>query len=308
MKTEEVDDQKQLTGWDTWILAGRPKTLPAAAAPVIVGAALAWREGEFELYPALAALMTALLLQIGANLANDVFDYRRGADRPDRLGPVRVTATGLLTPRQVLTGMWLVFGVSALLGIYLIWVAGWPVLLIGIGAILSAIAYTGGPFPLGYYGLGDLFVFIFFGLAAVVGTYFVQARTLIPAAWWAAVPMGLLTVAILVVNNLRDIEGDRAAGKHTLAVRLGVKGARAEYLLCLSGAYLGLAMMWLSGQASPWVLLGWLSLPQGYNLVRQIYRLQGKPLNKTLAGTGQLELLFGLLFGTGLIIEGLVKF
>lgn len=284
-----------------WLLAARPRTLPAAAAPVIVGTALALADGLFRPGPALAALLTALLLQIGANVANDVFDYYRGADTPERQGPLRVTQAGLLTPRQTLAGMWTIFGLTGLLGLYLAFVAGWPVILVGLAAIAAAILYTGGPLPFGYYGLGDLFVFIFFGLVAVGGTYYVQAGQLSAAALWSAVPIGLLTTAILVVNNLRDIETDRKAGKLTLAVRLGAAGARIEYLLCLAGAYLAPILMWVAGVSSPWVMLAWLSLPLAVRLVRQIYRETGRALNLALAGTGQFELVFAVLFSIGLL-------
>jgi 1,4-dihydroxy-2-naphthoate octaprenyltransferase len=285
-----------------WLLAARPKTLPAAAATALAGSAVAYAQGAFRLGPALAALLTALLLQIGANLANDVYDYYRGADQGERLGPTRVTQAGLLTPRQVLAGMWLVFALAALLGVYLIAQAGWPALLIGALAILSAIAYTGGPFPLAYNALGDVFVFLFFGLASVCGTYYVQARTLTPAALWAAVPMGLLTVNILVVNNLRDIAADARVGKKTLAVLWGARGARREFLCCLAGAYLALPLMWLAGAADGWVMLAWLSLPAAASLNRAVWRQEGRALNRVLAQAGRLELLFGLLFSLGLIL------
>jgi len=289
-------------GLQVWLLAARPKTLPAASAPVIVGIALALHDGQFQLGPALAAFMAALLLQVGANLANDVFDYYKGADSVERLGPVRVTTAGYLQPQAVMAGMWVVFGLAVLLGIYLTIVAGWPVIAIGLLSILSAISYTGGPFPLGYYGLGDLFVFLFFGLAAVCGTYYVQAGSVSALAWWAAVPMGLLTVAILVVNNLRDIKTDRAAGKRTLAVRLGVQGTRLEYAFCLAGAYLAPLLMVIAGLAGIWLLLVWLSAPLAYQLLRFVYRTDGEPLNRALARTGQLELLYSLLFAIGLVI------
>jgi 1,4-dihydroxy-2-naphthoate octaprenyltransferase len=285
-----------------WIQAIRPKTLPAAAAPVIVGAAAAIGDGFFGWLPALAALLGALLLQIGANLANDVFDYHRGADSEGRLGPARVTQAGLLSTTQVLRGMWIVFGLATLVGIYLTLVAGWPVILIGIAAILAAIAYTGGPFPLGYYGLGDLFVFIFFGPVAVCGTYFVMAGMVSVTTAWASIPMGLLTVAILVVNNLRDLYTDRTAGKRTLAVRFGAKVVRLEYVFCLVGAYLIPALMVMLDIYAYWVMLTWLSLPLALRWARFIFKEEGRPLNLALAGTGQLELLFGLLFGLGLIV------
>jgi 1,4-dihydroxy-2-naphthoate octaprenyltransferase len=285
-----------------WLLAARPKTLPAAAAPVIVGSAAAISDGVFQVGPALAALVGALLLQIGANFANDVFDFKKGADTIDRLGPVRVTQAGLLSPGQVMFGMWLTFGLAALIGLYLIAVGGWPILVIGLLSIAAAIAYTGGPFPLGYHGLGDLFVFIFFGLVAVCGSYYVQAGTVSPAAFWAAVPVGLLATAILVVNNLRDIKTDERAGKKTLAVRFGRKGAQIEYVLLLGLAYVIPPAMSFSGVASLWVLLSWLSLPLVGTLIRLVMRETGRPLNQALAGTARLELIYSFLLALGLII------
>lgn len=259
-------------------------------------------EQLFQLAPALAALLAALLLQIGSNLANDVFDFKKGADTAGRLGPLRVTQAGLLTPNQVMTGMALVFGLAALIGLYLIWVGGWPIVVIGLAAIVSAIAYTGGPFPLGYYGLGDLFVFIFFGLAAVIGTYYVQAGSVSPLAVWAAVPVGLLVVNILVVNNLRDLDTDRAAGKKTLAVRLGRRGAQAEYLLLLALAYFIPLLLWLLKLTPVWVLLACFSLPAARRPVRLILTEQGRSLNQALAGTARLALIYALLFSVGLVL------
>ncbi len=282
-------------------MASRPKTLPAAAAPVVVGTAVAISDGLFSFGPALAALSGALLLQVGANLANDVFDFKKGADTTRRLGPVRVTQAGLLSPGQVLLGMWLTFGLAALAGLYLALVGGWPVVAIGLFSIAAAIAYTAGPFPLGYNGLGELFVFIFFGPVAVGGTYYVQAGALSPTALWSALPIGLLAMAILVVNNLRDIDTDRAAGKKTLAVRLGARGARIEYLLLVGGAYAIPLLMWLLGLSGPWPLLSWLSWPLVLPLVRFIRREKGRPLNPALARTAQLELAYAALFALGLL-------
>jgi 1,4-dihydroxy-2-naphthoate polyprenyltransferase len=301
-----TDNIQNLTPWKIWMLAARPKTLPAAAAPVVMGSAVAFWDGLFRPGPALAAVLAALLLQIGANLANDVFDFHRGADAKGRLGPVRVTQAGLLTPRQVTLGMWFCFGLAALLGIYLAIVGGWPVIVIGLASIAAAIAYTGGPFPLGYNGLGDLFVFIFFGLVAVCGTYYVQALRLTWLAVWCALPMGFLITAILVVNNLRDIDTDRAAGKRTLAVRLGVQGTRGEYLLLVLGAYVVAFVLWLVGLAPAWVLLVIISIPLAFSLARTIWTVSGRPLNKALGGTGQLALFYSGLFALGLIIGKLV--
>jgi len=297
-----IKNSAELTPVQIWLMAIRPKTLPAAASPVILGSALALRDGQFQFGPALATLLCALLLQIGANLANDVFDYHRGADASGRLGPIRVTQAGLLEPAQVIRGMWIVFVTASLIGIYLTLMASWPVLLMGLFAILAAISYTGGPFPLGYYGLGDLFVFIFFGPVALCGTYFIQAGEITWDAILISLPMGFLIVDILVVNNLRDIETDRLAGKQTLAVRLGVKGTRIEYLLCLIAAFLVPLGMWWKGMLSAWVLLVFLTLPICFQLLHSVWRDRGKPLNLALAKSGQLALLFSVLFSIGLLI------
>ena len=286
-----------------WLLAARPKTLPAAAVPVIVGTALAVSEAVFQAGPALAALAGALFIQIGTNFANDVFDFKKGADTSGRLGPVRVTQAGLLTPGQVLAGMWITFGLTVLVGLYLSLIGGWPIIVIGVLSIISGIAYTGGPYPLGYHGLGDLFVFVFFGLVAVAGTYYVQAGTVSPVVFWVAVPIGLLATAILVVNNVRDIETDRAAGKQTLAVRFGARGAQFEYILLVGLAYLAPLAMWFVEVSSAWVLLTWVSLPLAWSQVQLVLKTTGRPLNQALAGTALLELLFGILFSAGLIID-----
>ncbi|HEX2915655.1 MAG TPA: 1,4-dihydroxy-2-naphthoate polyprenyltransferase [Chloroflexia bacterium] len=288
-----------------WWIAARPKTLPAATVPVIVGTAAAIKDRQFQLLPALAALVGALLIQIGANFANDVFDFKKGADTAERLGPTRVTLAGLLTPRQVFTGMWVVFGLATLVGIYLVYVGGWPIVVIGIASILAAIAYTGGPFPLGYNGLGDIFVFIFFGLVAVCGTYYVQAGTVGAVAWWSALPVGFLATDILVVNNLRDIKTDRVAGKRTIAVRLGESGARAEYAILLILTYLVPLAMWLTGIAGPWMLLSWLSLPVAWPIWQLVAHQEGRVLNKALGGTSRVELVYGVLFSIGLILSSM---
>jgi len=287
-----------------WWLAIRPRTLPAAAAGVVAGSALALYDRAFHPFPALAALLVALLLQIGSNLANDVFDFERGADFARNAGPLRVTQSGLLSPPQVKVGMLVVFALAGLVGLYLAFEAGWVVLLVGLAAIFSAIAYTGGPFPLGYYGLGDLFVFLFFGLACVAGTYFVQAGQVSPAAWGMSLPVGLIIVGILVVNNLRDLPTDRLAGKHTLAVLLGGRFARGEYLACLLVAFLCLPVFCLLGLL-PWgALLAWLTLPLAVKLSRVVFTQTGQALNSALAGTGQLALAFSLVFLLGMLLPG----
>lgn len=294
---------KSLSHFQIWMLASRPKTLPAAASGVIAGTALALHDGHFRFGPALAALFVAFLLQIGSNLANDVYDYERGTDAGERHGPMRVTQSQLLTPGQVKLGMWVVFGLSVALGLYLAFVAGWVVILIGLAAIISAIAYTGGPFPLGYYGLGDLFVFVFFGVAAVAGTYYVQAGSVSAQAWWMSLPIGWLIVDILVVNNLRDIEADRTAGKHTLAVRFGERGSRIQYLILLIASYLIVPALAIF-EVLPWTsLLTWLSIPLGWRTWQVVRKQAGRPLNEALAGTGRTTLAYSLLFFVGLLLS-----
>jgi 1,4-dihydroxy-2-naphthoate octaprenyltransferase len=290
-----------------WLLAIRPKTLPAAVGPVIVGSALAYADLGFRFGPAFACFLAAILLQIGSNLANDVFDFEKGADQGERFGPTRVTQAGLLKPADVKRGMVLVFFLSAIFGLYLTIIGGWPILLVGVAAILSAIAYTGGPFPLGYHGLGDIFVFIFFGFAAVAGTYYVQTQTISANVWWMAVVMGLLTVAILVVNNLRDIENDRQVNKHTLAVRFGESFSRQEYVLCILTAYIIPVMLWIRGNLPITSLLIFLTLPMTFRLIKTIYADSGRSLNKTLAGTSRLELLYALCFALGLIVDSVIN-
>ena len=291
----------KLIKFQIWYMAIRPKTLPAAAAPVLVGISLALGDGVFRFPPALAALLGALLLQIGSNLANDVFDFKKGTDIAERTGPLRVTQAGLLTPGQVMAGMSVVFILAALLGLYLIYVGGWPILIVGVLAILSAIAYTGGPYPLGYNGLGDIFVFIFFGPVAVVGTYYVQSGYISVISWWASLPMGFLITAILVVNNLRDIDTDRKTGKRTLAVRYGQRFTQLQYLSLIILSYLVPVIMQFSGKVSPWILLSFLSLPLALPLIREIFSQKGKTLNKTLAGTARLALLYAVFFSLGYI-------
>ncbi|OQY31778.1 MAG: 1,4-dihydroxy-2-naphthoate octaprenyltransferase [Anaerolineaceae bacterium 4572_5.2] len=239
------------------------------------------------------------MLQIGSNLANDVFDYLRGAESKERLGPLRVTQAGLLTPKEVQMGMWITFALAALVGTYLFIVAGWLILLIGLTAILAAIAYTG---PISDKGLGDIFVFLYFGVAAVVGTYYVQALTTTPAAWWMSIPIGLLIVNILVVNNLRDIDVDKAANKITLAVRMGVSITRKEYVLLLAISYLILPILAWMSIIPTWTLAVWLSLPFAWKVTKIVLNESGRPLNAALAGTGKIALIYSLLFFVGIVL------
>jgi 1,4-dihydroxy-2-naphthoate octaprenyltransferase len=285
-----------------WLLATRPKTLPAALSPVIVGAAAAGGDGVFIALPALAALAGALLLQIGVNLANDYFDFKSGIDQPDRKGPLRVTQSGLIPPGQVRLAMALTLAAAALVGVYLVARGGTPILVVGVAAILSALAYSGGPWPLASHGVADLFVFVFFGPVAVCGTYFVQAGALTPVPVAASVGPGLLITAILVVNNLRDIETDARAGKRTLAVRLGARGALAEYVLLLGGAFLAPPLLLAGGVRGATILLPLLALPLAVPLVRTLAtrREDGPAMNSALAGTARLTLVYCLLLAVGL--------
>ena len=286
----------------TWVLAARVPTLPAAVVPVLVGAATAWSAGFFQPGPFVAALAASLLIQIGTNFANDYFDFRKGADTSDRLGPVRVTQSGLVPPATVRAAAMLTFGLAALIGAYLIAVGGLPILVIGLFSIAAGVLYTGGPWPLAYHGLGDLTVFLFFGLVAVVGTTYLLAGSVGPAALVNALPVAALVTAILVVNNLRDVATDRVAGKRTLAVRLGPRATRVEYLLLVATASVVPLVAWLATGAPNWFWLPWLSLPLASKLVRIVFTQDGRPLNVALAGTGRLHLLFGILWALGIAL------
>jgi len=285
-----------------WLMAARPRTLPAAVAPVLVGTALAASDGTFKPLTFVAALIGALFIQVGTNLSNDYSDARRGADTEDRLGPVRVTAGGLVPPRQVLIATYVAFGVAVLAGVYLIATAGWELLLVGAASILAGVLYTGGPRPYGYEGLGEVFVFLFFGVVAVAGSYFAQTEALEWEALALAVPVGLLASAILVVNNVRDLETDRRAGKRTLAVRLGRERARWLFVAMVAGAFVTAPVPWLLGSGSPWLLLSWLAIRIAVPVVQLVRtRTDGPALNGALAATGQLQLTFCILLAAGLL-------
>lgn len=289
-----------------WMLASRPKTLSAAAVPVMVGTACSAASGPVRWGPALAALLGSLLLQIGANFANDVFDYEKGADTHERLGPTRAVQAGLLSAKSMRLGMIVVFGVALLLGFYLTAVSGPVILAIGIASIISAIAYTGGPYPLGYHGLGDVFVFLFFGLIAVCGTAFVELGRVPLLSAFCAIPVGALATAILVVNNLRDRETDSVAGKRTLAVRFGRGFALGQYRLLIAVSYLVPVVLALAGMAKPEVLLPLVSLPLAVKTTRSVATEHGRALNPLLGATAKLLLIFGLLFSLGLCLRSVL--
>jgi 1,4-dihydroxy-2-naphthoate octaprenyltransferase len=292
------------SGVRIWVTAARIRTLPASVAPVLVGTALAGFQHVFHPLRFLAALVGAMFIQVGTNLHNDYSDARRGADTEDRLGPVRVTAGGLVPPRRVLLATYISFGVAVLVGIYLIVVAGWQLLLVGVASILAGVLYTGGPRPYGYEGLGELFVFLFFGIVAVAGSYFVQVKHLDWEAFALAVPVGLLAAAILVVNNVRDIDTDRRAGKRTLAVRLGRSRARSLFAAIVYLSFLLAPVTWLFGPLTAWVMLPWLTLPIAARIARLVRNhVDGPSLNQALAQTGMLQLAFCTLLSAGLLLS-----
>jgi 1,4-dihydroxy-2-naphthoate octaprenyltransferase len=271
-----------------WVMAARVRTLPAAVAPVLVGTSLALGAGHFRALAFVAALLGAVFIQVGTNLSNDYSDARRGADTEDRLGPVRVTAGGLVPPSQVLVATYVTFGLAVLCGAYLVAVAGPELIAVGAASILAGVLYTGGPRPYGYEGLGEVFVFLFFGVVAVAGSYFVQVQALPWQAFACAVPVGLLASAILVVNNVRDLETDRRAGKRTLA-----------------GAFVSAPLLWALGSMTAWLLLCWAAIPLAIGTIGVVRsRTDGPALNAALAKTGALQLVFCLLFAAGILAGG----
>jgi 1,4-dihydroxy-2-naphthoate octaprenyltransferase len=312
MVTEEVSRR------EAWLLATRPYSLPAGAAPVIAGIGLALADGVFAPLPALGALLGALLIQLGTNLANDYFDAQHGVDVPEQEGFPRATARGYLDPDRVRLAMAGSFALAVGVGLALVAVGGVPILVVGLASILAGLLYTGGPYPYGYYGLGDLFVFVFFGLVAVTGTYYVQAVTALdvglvptelhvsavaPAALVVGAAVGALTTNILVVNNIRDRETDRQTGKRTLAVLVGYRWSRVEYVVNLTLAYAVLPVLWLGLGYTPAVLLGFLSLPlAGATAPVVLGRTDGDALNPALERTVKLLAAFAVLLGAGLAV------
>lgn len=286
-----------------WLLAIRPKTLLASVTPVLVGTAIAAREFEVHWPSALAALIGAMLIQIGSNFANDYFDFKKGADTAERLGPTRVTQAGLLTPEQVWRGTLVVLSLAILVGVYLVYRGGWPIVVVGIASVIFAVAYTGGPFPLAYLGLGDLFVFLFFGVIAVVGTAYVQTEALLVSAFFYAVPIGLLGMNILGANNLRDVDQDRAAHKRTLVVRFGRSFGIIMFRFCLVASYLMIGLgIWLVPSLWP-TGLALLSLPLALRAYRDVGVKTGRELNPLLGESARLEFVYGALLAIGLFIS-----
>jgi len=290
-----------------WIHAARPATLSAAVVPVMVGTALAASEGTFRPLAFAAALVGAAGIQVGTNLSNDYFDWKKGADGASRIGPVRVTQAGLIPPARVLAGACVAFAFAALAGLVLIAMAGWPVALLGVASIAAGVLYTGGPRPYGYIALGDLICFLFFGVAAVCGSYFVQTGAVSLASLAASVPVGLMVTAILVVNNIRDIDTDRAAGKRTLAVVIGRRASALQYGLFVLGAIVAPPLFALEGILPRYALFSLLAIPLAPRLIRTVARASdGDTLNAALRGTAKLHLVFGALLGAGILLEGLM--
>ena len=304
MPEEKTHPDSPARGFGVWAMAIRPRTLPTAIAPVVVGSAAAAAVGKFHLPAALAALAGALLLQIGVNLANDYFDFVKGVDTAERVGPIRVTQSGLIPPSQVRMAMAVSLALAGLIGLYLIRVGGAPILTIGVAAIVSALCYSGGPFPLASRALGDLFVFIFYGPVAVCGTYYVQAFSVSPLVILLSVQMGCLITAVLVVNNLRDRQTDQNAGKITMAVALGPKRSVVEYRFLILVAYLLVFAAWIAGWVSAWGLLPVAAFPKALQLFAEV-RPETPPsrMNQALARTAVHALIFAALAGAGVVLS-----
>ena len=296
----------ELTPARAWILAARPATLPAAVVPVLVGTAAALAEGaQFHAFIFVMTLLCSSLIQIGTNFANDYSDFLKGADHEGRLGPVRVTQSGLIRQEDVKRGIFVAFGLAVIIGAYLAWIGGWSIILIGVLSVISGLAYTGGPYPLGYHGLGDLFVFVFFGVIAVTGTAYLQAGHWSMLPLTLSIPVGLLVTNILVVNNLRDLPTDIVAGKRTLATRIGDRASRIQYALFAIAAYVIPSALGAIDPARRWMLLPLLTIPLGASLIRQILGgVSGRELNPLLKRTGQLLLAFGALLAIGAALSG----
>lgn len=279
-----------------WVMAARPATLPAGVAPVLIGTTIAWRDGVFVFLPALTVLFAVLAIQIGVNYANDLADAARGADTEARIGPQRAVSSGAISSSDMKRGIAVAFGLAGLAGIYLIWYAGWPIFIIGVVSVVAALGYTNGPVPYGYYGLGELFVFIFFGIVATAGTRYVFGSPIPASAWAAGVVMGLLASAILEANNIRDIDTDRVAGKRTLAVVVGRTWARRMYAATIGATFLWIIFSIAAGWFPPLAIITLILAPLGIPLVKTVFtETEGPPLIGVLKGTAQLQLFVALL-------------
>lgn len=284
-----------------WIIASRPKTLLAAFVPVVVGSSIAYHDGKFKFDIALVTLLCAIMIQIGTNFVNDLYDFIKGADGEKRSGPERVVSSGSLSIKEMEKGILFIFSLCFVLGFYLVSVSGWIILLIGIISIIAGIAYTAGPFPLAYNGLGDIASFIFFGFVGTMGTYYVQTKELSELVFWSSIPVGALITNILVVNNYRDRSEDKLIGKNTLAVILGEKYTRIQYVLFMLFSYGIPVFVYLTFKNNIIIFLPFLSLPLAIKLIKKIYSLRGSELNKTLELTAKLSALYGFLFALGIL-------
>lgn len=291
-----------LSKFQAWILAARPKTLPAAFVPVVVGSAAAYSTGKFAFIYSFVALLCSLLIQIGTNFTNDLYDYLKGADTKERKGPLRVLASGLITVKEMKLAVMLTFGLAFLLGLVLVYKAGIIIFIIGVLSIIAGLAYTAGPYPLAYNGLGDIFVFLFFGVVGTSGTYYVQTEELSLFPLLCSIPVGALITNILIINNYRDIETDKAANKFTLAVKLGRTFTRYQYLFLLLISYAVPVWLFIQFNYGGWIFLPFLSIPFAVTLIKMLYTYEGTQLNKTLELTAKFSALFGLLFSIGLIL------
>ena len=287
---------------NSWLLASRPKTLLAGVIPVLVGSALAISQGKFFLIYSIVALACSVLIQIGTNFTNDLYDFLKGADNEKRKGPTRVLVSGLISVKEMKIGITLVFGLSFLLGLNLVYSTNILILWVGVISILAGIIYTAGPFPLAYNGLGDLFVFIFFGIVGTMGTFYLHTQEISLLAFVVSIPVGALTTNILIVNNYRDIEEDRAANKKTLAVLLGKIFTRWQFVVLLLLCYAVSVFLFISFNFSLWIFLPYTTFPITFVLIKMLYTFKGEELNKTLELTAKFAGLYGLLFSIGLVV------
>lgn len=297
-----MDNSTEIGKIKSWVVASRPRTLPAAVVPVVVGSAAAASQKKFILLYALIALTCSLLIQIGTNFTNDLYDYLKGADNEKRKGPLRVMVNRLISVTEMKIGIIVVFLTAFMLGLYLVYTGGIFVLLIGIASILAGIAYTAGPYPLAYNGLGDLFVFMFFGVVGTVGTYFVQAHTLSYLPLLCSIPVGALITNILLVNNYRDIEEDRAANKYTLAVKLGRTFSRYQFITLLIISFIVPLILFFSFNFNFWIFLPYLTIPLAFRLIKMLFLYDGIELNRTLELTARFSAIFGLLLSAGILL------
>jgi len=287
---------------NSWILASRPKTLLAAVVPVMVGTALAINLGRYNFIISLVALVCSLLIQIGTNFTNDLYDYLKGADTAERKGPVRVLSSGLISVKEMKAGIFITFLTAFLLGLYLVYIGGTIILIIGVISIFAGLAYTAGPYPLAYNGLGDIFVFMFFGLIGTMGTFYLHTGEISLPSFISSIPVGALITNILVVNNYRDIDEDRQAGKNTLAVILGKTFTKYQFVFLIVVSFVTPVILFLQFNFNEWIFLPYLTLPVAFKIIKMLYTLDGHQLNKTLELTAKLSALYGILFSTGLIL------